>query len=71
MPHIAFPKLALNGAFDETHPPRVSVEPLLNLMRHPKKLELYEGGHLPATEIAVPIINVWLDERLGPVSRDR
>jgi dienelactone hydrolase len=68
-PHIDFPKLVLNGAFDETHPPRATVQPLLNLMRHPKRLELHEGGHLPSTEVAVPIINGWLDEWMGPIQR--
>jgi hypothetical protein len=42
---------------------------MLALMRHPKRLELYEGGHLPAVDVAVPIINGWLDEWMGPIQR--
>ncbi|MDX2034107.1 MAG: SUMF1/EgtB/PvdO family nonheme iron enzyme [Blastocatellia bacterium] len=67
--HLRAPKLVLNGRFDEVHPLRTMIEPLYNLFPQPKKLVLYDGSHTPPIDIAVPAINQWLDETLGPVRR--
>ncbi len=66
-PHIRAPKLLLNGRYDDGCPERTSVEPLFRLLREPKKRATFEGGHVPAPEIAVPLINTWFNETLGPV----
>jgi len=46
--------------------------PLWNLLREPKQLVLVDGaGHLPPLEARVPAINKFLDQMLGPVTRNR
>jgi hypothetical protein len=45
------------------------VEPFLALLREPKKHVSFEGGHIPPPEVAVPLINPWLDQTLGRVQR--
>ena len=69
-PHIKPPKLMLNGRWDEDFAFKTEAEPLFKLLSEPKRLELYDGGHVPPVEIAVPVINRFLDETLGPVRRD-
>ena len=69
-PHIRPPKLMLNGRWDEDFAFRTDAEPLFKLLAEPKRLELYDGGHVPPPEIAVPAVNRWLDETLGPVRHE-
>lgn len=69
LPQIRAPKLILHGRYDETLPLRYHGEPLQRLLRAPKRIILYDGGHIPPPEISVPPINAWLDETLGPVKR--
>lgn len=66
-PHIKPPKLMLNGRWDEDFAFKTDAEPLFKLLAEPKRLELFDGGHIPPPEIAVPIVSRWLDETLGPV----
>jgi hypothetical protein len=47
----------------------ISFEPFYQMLKTPKKRVRFEGGHIPPPEIAVPIINGFLDETLGPVRR--
>jgi hypothetical protein len=61
------PKLLLNGRYDEVNTLKLRVEPLYKLLREPKKLVLYDGSHTPPIEIAVPVVNNWLDETMGRV----
>jgi hypothetical protein len=68
-PHIRAPKLMLNGLYDDNALERPSVEPLFRLLKDPKKRARFDGGHMPSPEIAVPLVNAWLDETLGPVPR--
>ena len=68
-PHIHAPKLMLHGRFDESNPLKSEAEPLYNLLREPKRLEVFNGGHVPPLEVSVPIVNAWLDTTLGPVLR--
>jgi hypothetical protein len=68
-PHIRAPKLVLNGRYDDITPNQIAVEPFFQLLRAPKKRVRFEGGHMPPPEVAVPIVNGFLDETLGPVRR--
>jgi eukaryotic-like serine/threonine-protein kinase len=69
-PHIRGPKLMIHGRYDEANPLKFDAKPLYKLLREPKHLETYEGGHRPPLEILVPMMNSWLDEKLGPVKRE-
>ena len=69
-PHIAAPKLMIHGRYDEAIPYRTEGEPLYRLLREPKRLLLFDQGHVPALELSVPALNSWLDETLGPVRRE-
>ena len=44
--------------------------PLYKLLPEPKRLVLFDGGHFAPLEIAIPLVNGWLEETLGPVKRD-
>ena len=69
-PHIHAPKLMLHGRYDEADPLTWEAEPLYKLLREPKRLEVFNGGHVPPFEVSVPIVNLWLDKRLGSVRHD-
>jgi formylglycine-generating enzyme required for sulfatase activity len=69
VPHILQPKLAVNGRYDENLSFKAEIEPLFQLMREPKRQFIYDGGHSPLPEVAVPVITSFLDETLGPVGR--
>jgi formylglycine-generating enzyme required for sulfatase activity len=66
-PHIRAPKLMLNGRHDEDFIFAMDAMPLFNLLVEPKRLETYDGGHLPPPEVVVPVLKRFLDENLGPV----
>ena len=65
--HITAPKLMLNGRYDEAYTYKTEVEPVYKLLKDPKRTVVYEAGHTPPIEIAVPLINDWLNETLGAV----
>lgn len=67
--HIKVSKLLINGRYDEQYSWPIETEPLFKLLPEPKQLILYDAGHTPPPEIAVPAITKWLDEKLGPVAR--
>lgn len=67
-PRISGPKMMLQGRYDESAPLVTRAEPLFHLLVEPKRLEVYEGSHVPPQEVAVPIITKWLDETLGKVA---
>jgi dipeptidyl aminopeptidase/acylaminoacyl peptidase len=69
LPHIAGPKLVVHGRYDEVAPLKTAAEPLFRLLREPKRLALFDGGHAPPHEFFVPTLTQWLDETLGPVAR--
>ena len=69
-PHISAPKLMLHGRYDEDTPFKTRAEPLFKLLREPKRLVMFEGSHVPPTELFVTNINAFLDEALGPVRRE-
>ncbi|MCD9188602.1 MAG: protein kinase [Pyrinomonadaceae bacterium] len=68
-PHIKTQKLIINGRFDETFPYNTDAKPLFKLLRDPKKIILYDGGHIPTIEFLAPTVNNWLDETLGSVGK--
>jgi eukaryotic-like serine/threonine-protein kinase len=69
-PHIRASKLMLHGRYDEDAPLKTRGEPLFKLLREPKRIVLYDGGHIPPFEFFVTTTNTWLDETLGPVKRE-
>jgi hypothetical protein len=69
-PHIGARKLMLHGRYDEDTPFKTRAEPLFKLLREPKRLVMFEGSHVPSTELFVTNINAFLDEALGPVRRE-
>jgi eukaryotic-like serine/threonine-protein kinase len=69
VPYIRAPKLLLHGRYDEGAPLKSQGEPMQKLMRGPKRIVLYDGGHAVPAEVFVPAINAWLDETMGPVRR--
>jgi eukaryotic-like serine/threonine-protein kinase len=68
-PHIRVPKLMSHGKYDEDTPVKTQGEPLFKLLRQPKRIAYYEGGHVPSLEFLLNTINSWFDETLGPVKR--
>lgn len=62
-------KLIVNGRFDETFPFNTDAQPLFKLLREPKKIVIYEGGHIPTLEFLVPTVNNWLDETMGSAAK--
>jgi serine/threonine protein kinase/formylglycine-generating enzyme required for sulfatase activity len=68
--HIRAPKLMIHGRYDENLALKTEAEPLYKLLPEPKRLVLYEGGHIPPFEFFVTTFNGWLDETLGPVRRE-
>lgn len=60
-------KIFINGRYDETFPYNTDAKPLFDLVRDPKKVVVYDGGHIPTAEFYVPALNAWFDETLGAV----
>ena len=66
-PHILASKLMLHGRYDEDSPLRTAAEPLLKLLTEPKRLTLFDGGHVPSMEVSMSAISGWLEEQMGRV----
>jgi len=56
----------MNGLYDDTRSIGRS-ERIWQLMREPKRHENFIGGDVPRSQIAVPIVNRFLDDTLGRV----
>jgi eukaryotic-like serine/threonine-protein kinase len=67
--NIRAPKLILQGRYDEDTPLRTQSEPLFKLLSEPKRMTIYDGGHVPSIEVTMNATSVWLDEQLGRVVR--
>jgi pimeloyl-ACP methyl ester carboxylesterase len=67
--HIRAPKLILQGRYDEDTPLRTASEPLFKLLSEPKRLTLYDGGHVPSVEVVMSSTSAWLEAHLGRVVR--
>jgi formylglycine-generating enzyme required for sulfatase activity len=68
-PFIRVPKFVLQGRYDEDTPLRTASRPMFDLMREPKTMVLYDGGHVPAPDLQMRVVGAWLDERMGRVTR--
>jgi formylglycine-generating enzyme required for sulfatase activity len=68
-PRIAAPKLMLQGRYDEVAPLESTAKPMFRLLREPKRLEVFEGGHAAPLNVYVPTVTKWMDETLGPVAQ--
>ncbi|MFL6248433.1 MAG: protein kinase domain-containing protein [Thermoanaerobaculia bacterium] len=68
-PYVDTPLLMVHGRWDEAHALRTEAEPIYNLFPEPKRLIVYDGGHVPPPEVSIPTFTAWWDETLGPVGR--
>jgi hypothetical protein len=68
--HIAGKKLMSHGRYDEDTPLKTQGEPLFKLLAEPKRIDVYEGSHVPTQEIFVTYFNSFMDDALGPVKRE-
>ena len=66
---IRAPKLILQGRYDEDTPLRTATEPFFKLLSEPKRLTLFDGGHVPSIEVVMSSTSAWLEEHLGRVVR--
>ena len=62
--------MMLQGRYDEIFAWKTETEPLYKLLREPKRLILFDGGHAPPMELFAMTIDRWLDETLGPVKKE-
>jgi len=69
-PHIRAKLMVIHGRYDEDTPLKTQAEPLFKILHEPKRLVLYDGSHVPSTELYVTNVNAFLDETLGPVRRE-
>ena len=69
-PHIRGPILILQGRYDENFSWKAEFEPLYELLREPKRMVLFDGGHAPPMELFATTIHRWMDETLGPVKKE-
>jgi hypothetical protein len=70
-PHIRVPKMLMHGRYDENLSLKTEAEPLFRVLTEPKRVLIYEGGHIPpALELLVTTMNGWLDQTLGEVKRE-
>jgi len=69
-PHIRAPKLIVQGRYDENISLKTECEPLYKVLPEPKRMVLYDGGHVPPYEFFVTTMNGWLGESLGPVKHE-
>ena len=66
---IPAPKLVLQGRYDEDTPLRTQTMPFFKLLLEPKRLALYDGGHVPSIPVMMSEVSPWLDAQLGRVVR--
>ena len=70
-PHIRAPKLVMHGRYDENLSLKIEAEPLFKVLSEPKRVVIFEGGHIPTPyESVITTLNGWLNETLGPVKRE-
>ncbi len=66
-PRITAPKLLLHGKYDEADLLVTQGEPLYRLMPEPKRLEIFESGHIVPADQAIRALNTFFDQTLGKV----
>jgi pimeloyl-ACP methyl ester carboxylesterase len=64
-PRIRAPKLILQGRYDENSPLHTQTEPFFAVLPKPKRLTVFEGGHIPPRSVLIPAMTSWSDETLG------
>ena len=72
LPRIHIPVLMLSGRYDSVFPFELSQKPFLKLLGSSpgaKKQIMFEGGHFLPRTMWVAESLTWLDQTLGPVSR--
>jgi pimeloyl-ACP methyl ester carboxylesterase len=72
LPRARMPVLMLSGRFDSVFPYETSQKPFLKLLGAPpdkKKQILFDGGHFLPRPMMVGESLKWLDQYLGPVTR--
>ena len=67
--HIKPPKLMMHGKYDEDTPLLTAGMPLYELLRQPKRIVLFDGGHSPTSEMMFQTIGPFFDEVMGKVRR--
>lgn len=65
VPRITVPTLMLAGRYDELLSLSAEVEPLYRLFRSPKRLEVFDGGHIPPIAAWLPVARAWLEKAIG------
>jgi formylglycine-generating enzyme required for sulfatase activity/predicted Ser/Thr protein kinase len=68
-PYVDTPLLLVQGRWDESHPLDTEAMPLYGIFPDPKEIVVFDGGHVPPPEVAIPTFNGWWDKTLGPVTR--
>jgi formylglycine-generating enzyme required for sulfatase activity len=68
-PRITGPKMMLQGRYDERMSLKSEAEPLFHLMREPKRLQVFDGPHVPPNDVYITAVKKWFDETLGPVEQ--
>jgi dienelactone hydrolase len=66
---ISAPKLMLHGRFDEDCSLKSEAEPMYKLLREPKRLQVFDGGHVAPFDVSIPVYTRWFDETMGPVEQ--
>ena len=72
LPRIRIPVLMLSGRFDSVFPYETSQKPFLKLLGTPpdkKKQVMFDGGHFLPRPMMVAESLKWLDQYLGPVTK--
>ncbi|HUP47838.1 MAG TPA: protein kinase [Thermoanaerobaculia bacterium] len=66
-PRVGGHKFMFHGRYDESAPWETDGRALFDLLPEPKRVELFEGGHIAPSAVLIPTMQKWLDETLGPV----
>ena len=67
--HIKPPKLMMHGKYDEDTPLLSAGMPLFDLLRQPKEIVLFEGGHAPTSELMFQTMGPFFDKVMGKIRR--
>ncbi len=69
LPRFGAPTLMMLGRHDESISYRHEGEPAFALLPTPKRLQPFDGGHMPPLAAWIPVATAWLDDTLGPTRR--
>ena len=57
--------MMLQGRYHEDTPLKTQAGPLYKLLGQPKKIEIYDGGHVTPVEVTLPSVTKFLEQYLG------